>query len=143
MLFGQDRKQIRLMFTDSWNKFQTGQLLSPLEALVADVITMHPEYHALFKAQEEESLDADFDVENGQTNPFLHLGLHIALREQIQAQNPPAVKQVYDKLLQHNPDKHPVEHQMIDCLAQAIWEAQKNQTLPDQTAYIECLFKLC
>lgn len=142
MLFGQDKKQLRQFYINAWQGYQAGKPLSALETIVCEVIAMHPEYHADFNAADK-LLNADYSVENGQTNPFLHLSLHVALREQIQANNPAQVKQTYIKLCRGNADQHQVEHKMLDCLAQVLWQAQAKQSLPDQQTYINCLNKLC
>ena len=80
MIFGQDKNELRQMYIDAWRKSQLGDLLSPLEAQIAGVIEDHPEYQAMMS---EDIIDASFTPEGGQTNPFLHMGLHLAVREQV------------------------------------------------------------
>jgi len=141
MVFGQDRTQLRKMYFDAWSKYQSKQILSPLESIISDVIAIHPEYHVLFDSKDE-TVENNFNVDDGQINPFLHLGLHIAIREQIQAKNPPIGIQTYDRLICKGYDPHDIEHKMLDCLAETIWLTQKNNSLPDENAYSECLKNL-
>lgn len=133
-MFGNDRNQLRQMYKTAWDKFQQQQALSPLETQIAVVIKEHPEYHGLIN-----QLDRDYLPENGDTNPFLHMGLHLGLREQLSTDRPSGIRQIHQQLLEKTGDAHTVEHRMIDCLAEAMWLAQSQQQPPDETAYLQCL----
>ena len=115
-----------------------GELLSALETIVADIIRLHPEYHTLL-AHPEKALDRDWLPEGGETNPFLHMGMHIAIREQLSIDRPPGVKAAYEALLEYSHDPHTAEHAMLECLAEALWRAQREGLLPDEKAYLTCL----
>ena len=141
MFFGQDRNQLRQVFFTAWKKHTTKQALEPLEQIIANVIAMHPEYHQYF-ADENTSLDKDFLPETGQTNPFLHIGLHISIHEQLSINQPSGITEIYNTLLSKHQDPHTVEHLIMDCLAEMIWEAQRNNAMPDQIAYLRCLKNL-
>jgi len=136
-MFGTDRNQLRQMYKSAWEKFQQQQSLTPLETQITEVIKEHPEYHD-FVLQ----MDKDFLPELGQTNPFLHMGLHLGLREQLSTNRPPGISQLYQQLIAANGNPHDVEHSMIECLAQAMWSAQTNNQPPDEKAYFESLQKL-
>lgn len=136
-MFGTDRNKLRLMYKSAWEKFQQQKILTPLETQITDVIKEHPEYHD-FVLQ----LDKDFLPENGETNPFLHMGLHLGLREQLSTNRPAGISKIYKKLLKKSADPHAAEHSMIDCLAEAMWSAQVNNTQPDEAAYLKSLKKL-
>ena len=127
------------MYAEAWQKARGGQPLSPLEAQIAGVIEQHPEYH-----QDIADLDADRDYppEAGQTNPFLHMGLHLSLREQIATDRPAGIAAIYAGLLARDGDPHAVEHRMIDCLAETLWQAQRDGGLPDEGRYLERLRRL-
>ena len=140
-MFGHDRNQMRQFFRDTWRKRRSGEVLSPLEALVADVVAMHPEYHDWLESRDA-PLDQEFHPEGGIENPFLHLGLHVALREQLGAGRPAAVRQVFQRLLARHGDPHTVEHRMIECIGQTLWQAQRSGAAPDEQAYLECLRRL-
>ena len=137
-MFNLDRDQSRQMFFKAWEKHRNQQVLEPLELQIVDIILMHPEYHS-FLDNPDSNQDKDFFPEMGDTNPFLHMGLHIAIKEQVSINQPVGIKDQYQQLLNKHQDPHAVEHLMIDCLAQAIWEAQKKNTLPDNEAYLDCL----
>ena len=79
---GQNRDQLRRMYLDTWRKFTARAALEPLEAQVAAVIAEHPEYVQWLEAGEA-ALAAEFTPESGRQNPFLHMGLHLAIREQV------------------------------------------------------------
>lgn len=135
MLYGQDRGALRRQFIEAWRKRREGRPLEPLEAMIAEVIGMHPEYHGFFEGAEE-ALDREFLPEGGTSNPFLHLGLHIALREQLSARQPQGVAEVHQDLIRRGRDLHSVEHVMLECLAETLWEAQRAGILPDEQSYL-------
>lgn len=136
MIFGQDRNELRKMYADAWEKFSNKAILSPLESQIAAVVEWHPEYHADVSAEE---LNKDYTPDGGQTNPFLHMGLHLGIREQVATDRPAGIAAVFSTLLKKTGDAHAAEHQMIDCLAETLWEAQSQNTAPDETAYLERL----
>ena len=139
MIFGQDRQELRQMYVDAWHKSVSSEPMSPLEAQIASVVQEHPEYQALL---EQTSLDSDFKPEGGQTNPFLHMGLHLAIREQVSTNRPAGIASVHHALSQKSGDPHSAEHQMIDCLAETLWEAQSANAAPDEQKYLERLQSL-
>lgn len=138
MIFGQDRNELRQMYATAWQKRCDGSVLSPLEAQIARVIEEHPEYRDAVSG----NLDKDFTVEQGQTNPFLHMGLHLGIREQVATNRPAGIAALHEKLAARLGDAHEAEHRMIDCLAETLWEAQRNNQAPDEIAYLERLSKL-
>jgi hypothetical protein len=137
-MFGNDRQQMRRFFMDSWKKAQEGAPLEPLEQLIVAVVKQHPEYHRLLEASEEQ-LERDFLPDQGQTNPFLHLSMHIGLSEQISTDRPAGISALYRQLLEKTGDAHEVEHQLMECLGMMLWEAQRNNSMPDEARYIECI----
>ncbi len=136
-MFGNNRNQLRQMYKTAWDKFQQQQVLSPLEIQITDVIKEHPEYHDCIL-----QLDKDFLPEAGQTNPFLHMGLHLGLREQIATNRPAGITKIYQQLVIIKGSIHDAEHAMIECLAEAMWSSQTNNTPPDETKYFTSLKKL-
>jgi len=141
MILGQNREQLRRMYVDAWCKQQAGEPVSPLEAMIAEVVAMHPEYHALLK-RGENALDKDFLPEQGESNPFMHMGMHISLAEQISTDRPAGIRDTYQKIKNRVGDAHAAEHHMMECLGLALWEAQQQNRPPDETAYLDCLKKL-
>lgn len=138
MIFGQDRGELRRMYAAAWNKHLEGQPLSPLELAIAQVIVDHPEYqHSVLQ-----DLDTEFTVEKGKTNPFLHMGLHLSIREQVATDRPKGIRDVYQSLAARSARAHEAEHRMIDCLAETLWDAQASNAMPDESAYLERLRRL-
>lgn len=140
-MFGQDRDSLRRFFLTSWQKRNAGDLLQPLEELVAGIIAQHPEYHALL-TDADAALALSADPEGGETNPFLHMSMHITLAEQLGSDRPAGLRAVYQRIAQHYPSPHEAEHQMMECLGLVLWEAQRAGRQPDEQAYLACLEKL-
>ncbi|HEY8539039.1 MAG TPA: DUF1841 family protein [Steroidobacteraceae bacterium] len=132
----QSRDQLRRMYIEAWRKRRERLPMEPLEAQIADVIEVHPEYQAALE-DPENVLDRDYTPEDGQSNPFLHMGLHLAVRDQIGTDRPQGVRQCFIELATKLGDEHAAEHQMIECLAEALWEAQRAGRLPDEQHYLE------
>lgn len=141
MIFGQDRNQLRQMYIDAWKKQQAGELMQPLEAMIAEIVAMHPEYHNLL-GEGDGALEKDFLPEMGESNPFMHMGMHIAIREQLSTDRPPGIVAAHKQLMLRLQDAHEVEHQIMECLGRALWEAQQNNTAPDESEYLQCVQKL-
>jgi len=138
MFYGDDRDQLRRKYLESWQKRRDGLPLEPLEAQIADVIELHPEYHKML-TDPDEAVDRDWTPDQGESNPFLHMGLHLAIREQVSLDRPAGIRAVHQSLAQSSGDPHAAEHRMIDCLATALWEAQRAGQPPDETLYLERL----
>jgi hypothetical protein len=136
----QSREQLRRAYMDAWRKHRERLPMQPLEAQIADVIALHPEYHATLE-REEDALNHDYSPESGQSNPFLHMGLHLAVRDQIATDRPAGIHSAYEAIAASR-DAHDAEHMMIECLAEAIWESQRSGRPPDEQAYLERIRRL-
>ena len=139
MIFGQDRSELRQMYADAWRKRRENLPMSPLEAQIVDVIEMHPEYHAEISGGD---IDRDYTPDGGRTNPFLHMGLHLGIREQVSTNRPSGIAGVYRSVAARTGDAHAAEHGMIECLAETLWEAQSSNRAPDEQKYLERLRNL-
>ncbi|MDO8953430.1 MAG: DUF1841 family protein [Gammaproteobacteria bacterium] len=138
-MFSDNREQLRNFYFETWKKARQGLPLSALEQQITGVIADHPEYHAYLN--NEHSLEAEFPPELGQTNPFLHMGLHLGIREQVQTDRPAGIVSVYQKLIKkHSPLE--AEHLMMEHLVESIWQAQRNGSMPDEQAYLAKLLLL-
>jgi len=137
---GNNRNDIRQHFFAIWKKHNDKQTLDPMENLIANIIRLHPEYHSLL--ENDETLDNDYTPEMGKTNPFLHMGMHIALYEQLSTKRPPGINEVFEKLQIKTGDVHTTEHRMMECLGEAMWQAQRDNSAPDDVKYLTCLQKL-
>jgi hypothetical protein len=139
MIFGRDRTELRQMYVDAWRKAREGRPLSQLEAQIADVIADHPEYHDVITGNE---LEESYAPEGGRSNPFLHMGLHLALRDQVSTDRPPGVRSVFESIVGRARDRLDAEHRAIECLAETLWEAQRQNSAPDEQQYLEKLKRL-
>ena len=140
MLYGSDRGGMRRAYVDAWSKSRAGQPLEPLECLLAEIIAEHPEYHALLESPD--ALVREFTPEAGRSNPFLHMGLHVAIREQLATDRPLGVRKLHAKLLPRFADTHRLEHALMECLAETLWDAQRTGTAPDETCYLSRVRRL-
>ena len=134
MLYGSGRDDLRRAYVDAWAKSRAGQPLEPLEQALAEVVADHPEYHAVLESPD--ALTREFPPEAGRTNPFLHMGLHVAVREQLATDRPPGVRALYTTLRPRFADAHRLEHALGECLAETLWEAQRAGTAPDEARYL-------
>ncbi len=124
------------MYADAWAKAQGAEILSPLEAQIVQVVEDHPEYQPTLG---DEDLDEGFTPADGRTNPFLHMGLHLSIRDQVATDRPPGISSIFQKLTKKYSNPHEAEHRMLDCLAETLWEAQNRGAPPDEQKYLERL----
>ncbi len=137
-MFGPQRDPYRRRFIDAWRKAQSGEPLDPLEQRIAQVAQRHPEYHALL-TDADKALGQDWLPEDGATNPFLHMALHLALLEQVGADHPRGIRRLYDQARQVRGDAHDTEHHFIDCLAESMWRMQRDGREDDPQSYLDCI----
>lgn len=134
------RDELRRRYLTAWQRRRDGLPLEPLDAQIADVIELHPEYQALL--EDPAALEQAFTVEQGRINPFLHMGLHLALREQVGTRRPAGIEAVHARLTRKLGDVHEAEHRMVEVLAEALWEAQRAGRAPDEAEYLQRLRRL-
>lgn len=134
------REDIRRAYSEAWAKAQRGESLSSGERRIAEVVAEHPEYQAIIESGEA-ALEAEFAPEAGHTNPYLHMGLHIAIREQVAIDRPAGIRDIFERLAAGD-DPHGAEHAMIECLAETLWESQRDNRQPDDAAYLRRLRRL-
>ncbi|ROH88520.1 DUF1841 family protein [Pseudomethylobacillus aquaticus] len=137
-LFNPSRDQVRQFFFDAWTRFRAQQALSNIEALAVSIMQAHPEYHGVLD-QPERYLQQAYFPEMGETNPFLHMSLHLSVLEQISIDQPPSIAAAYAALLEQEGDAQAAQHALMDCLAEVVWQAQRNQQPLDALAYIASL----
>ncbi len=136
MIFGHDRKQLRKMYFDSWHKAEEGKVLTPLETEIVEVLKMHPEYHPVFLGDSNDQLDKDFNTASGDENPFLHMGLHLGIREQLSTNRPSGITSVFRKIVTKVQHPHDAEHIFMEILGEFIWRAQQQGKAPDEVQYL-------
>lgn len=140
-MFGNDRNQLRQYYIDVWDKAQNNQPLEPLEKIIADVIAQHPEYQPVL-SDKDTAMGKEYLPESGESNPFMHMGMHIAIHEQLSANRPEGIREIYQKIATRCGDTHEAEHKMTECLAEMMWQAQRSGTAPDENGYLRLLKKL-
>jgi len=139
-MFGNNRNELRQVYLSCWQLKKNKLPMDPMQEVVANIVESHPEYHELL--EHDDSVDKDFSAETGESNPFLHMSMHIALHEQISTDRPKGINACYQALCLKLGGPHDAEHAMMDCLGEALWLAQRNQTAPDEASYLECLQNL-
>lgn len=137
-MFNPSREQVRQFFVDTWAGYRAGRSLSGNEAVALEVLLTHPEYHTLLE-NPERYIERDYLPEMGETNPFLHLAMHLSIAEQLSIDQPVGVRARYQQLLSRHGNIMDAQHDMMDCLAEMIWQAQRNNTAYDPSAYLQCL----
>jgi hypothetical protein len=138
MLFSPDRNKLRQTYVVAWSRFRQGLSLEPLQAQIAAVVQIHPEYHAILD-NGDAALGQDFPPELGQSNPFLHMGLHLAVRDQVATDRPAGIRSVYSQLAATSDSEHDAEHLLLECLAESLWQAHRQDSQADEQAYLESI----
>ena len=141
MFYGDTVQETRQMFFSSWGKYKRNEPLQPLENEIVQVIIDHPEYHKAVESINQFQ-ETSYFPELGTTNPFLHMGLHLGIREQIATDRPAGINAIYKTLLKKYTDRLSVEHLMMDQLAECLWLSQKNNLPPDEAYYLQNLSAL-
>ena len=140
-MFNPSREQARQFFFDTWRKYRQREILSDMENMAVEVILLHPEYHAILDDPVHYQ-DKDYLPETGDTNPFLHMGMHIAIGEQLSIDQPVGIRRRFERLLKLTGNEHDAAHHVMECLAEMIWQAQRSQSAFDASVYFECLDRL-
>jgi hypothetical protein len=138
MFFNPSRDEARLFLFESWRKRSAKEILTPLEDLAAQLIEKHPEYFSVLE-DPERYRDRDYSPEQGVTNPFLHLMMHLTIEEQISIDQPPGIRAHFVRLTHQFESEHDAQHRMMEALSEMIWQAQRNRTQPDPSVYLNCL----
>jgi hypothetical protein len=137
-MFSPSRDQARQFFFDTWKKYRAGEPLQGLERMALEVILLHSEYHAILE-QPDRFLDHDYLPESGDVNPFLHLGLHLAIAEQLSIDQPAGLRSLFEQLAQQQSRTHDALHEVLECLGETVWQAQRTGTAPDESLYLDCV----
>jgi hypothetical protein len=137
-MFNPSRDQARSFLAEAWRKRREQLPATPLEVIAADIVAVHPEYHALLESGAE-ALAREWTPEDGATNPFLHLSLHLAIEEQLSIDQPPGIRTAFESRLSRHGERHAALHDILDCLGETLWRAGRDRTPPDGVAYLECI----
>ena len=136
-MFSSDRSKQRQYLKQAWEKYTSQEQLEPLELQLSKIVEQHPEYQNLIK-----NLDSEYFPEQGNTNPYLHINLHLTLQDQITMDQPKGIRDIHSQLIVKIKDAHEVEHMMMEHIAEMIFNAQKNNAAFDLDGYIQALKSL-
>lgn len=137
-MFNPSREQVRQFFIDAWSRHKAGGVLTPLEMIAARIMEQHPEYHA--DLEDPQAEQRDYGVEQGRTNPFLHMSMHLAIQEQVSIDHPPGIRAAHEKLVRAR-GQQDAEHIIMEALGQVIWEAQRLGAPPDNDKYLDLILR--
>ena len=137
-MFQPSQHDVRRFFCDVLRKQREGLPMSPMESMAADWIAEHPEYHADL-ADAEAAVSRNYAVEDGRTNPFLHLSMHLSIAEQCGIDQPTGIRQAVGLLAARRNSLHDAHHEVMDCLGEMIWASQRSGLPPDGLAYLEAV----
>ncbi len=140
-VYGQERTEIRDVFFSAWAKHNAGEILHGAECTLVHVALQHPEYHDVL-SNREKFADRDYHVDSGEINPFLHMGMHVTIIEQISIDKPVGVRGCFTQLLHKIGNEHDAQHRMMECLGQWLWQTQQSTTPPDEKSYLDCLQRI-
>lgn len=139
-MFAPSQIEVRRFFCATYRKLRDKQPLIPMEALAARWIEEHPEYFELL-ADEELAVNTVYTVEEGKTNPFLHLSMHLTITEQLSIDQPTGIRQAVELLAARRNSMHEAQHAAMDCLGEMIWASQRSGLPPDGHQYLDCVRK--
>jgi hypothetical protein len=137
-MFNPSQHDVRRFFCEAWRKHRAGEVLAPIEALAADWAAEHPEYHADL-ADVDAALAASYVVEDGRSNPFLHLAMHLSISEQLGIDQPRGIRQAFELLAARRGSAHAAQHEVMECLGEMLWTSQRSGLPPDGEAYIDAV----
>ena len=137
-MFAPSQHDVRRFFCETHSKQRQALPLTPMQSLAAQWIAEHPEYHAEL-SDVTAALAASYSVEDGRSNPFLHLSMHLTITEQVAIDQPRGIKQAFDLLAARLGSAHAAQHQVMECLGDMIWTSQRSGAPPDGHAYLECV----
>jgi hypothetical protein len=134
-MFNPTRDEVRQFFCGAWRKHRQAEILTPLEAMAVDWMQQHPEYHDTLDAGDE-ALARDYTPESGQSNPFLHLSMHLSISEQVSIDQPRGIRQAVELLAARRGSLHTAHHEVMECLGEMVWASQRSGLPPDGERYI-------
>ena len=136
-MFNPSREEVRSFFIQAWAKYRAGTPLVGLENTAVDVMLAHPEYREIL--EDPRQATAEYTVETGAPNPFLHLSLHLAIEEQVSIDQPPGLRAEFERLQRKLGGRHAALHAVLECLGETVWRSQRESAPPDALAYLECV----
>ena len=141
MLYQPTQADVRRFFCSVYAKANDKIALEAIETIASLWIDEHPEYHADLKDVDAALLNLSqiINTDDGKTNPFLHLSMHLTITEQCSIDQPRGIRQAVELLTARLDSLHDAHHVVMECLGQMIWDAQQNKQAPDGQAYVEAV----
>ena len=137
-MFSPSQADVRRFFCSIYAKAQTGQALEAIEKIASLWIDEHPEYHAEL-ADQDAALANMAKPEDGNSNAFLHLSMHLSISEQCSIDQPRGIRQATELLAHRRGSLHDAHHEVMACLGNMIWESQRAGRPPDGNTYVACV----
>jgi hypothetical protein len=137
-MFAPSQHDVRRFFCEAHRKQREGLPLTPMETVAGQWIDQHPEYHADLD-DVNAALAASYTVEDGRTNPFLHLSMHLSISEQVSIDQPHGIRQAFELLAARHGSVHEAQHEIMECLGEMIWTSQRSGLPPDGHTYLDCV----
>lgn len=138
-MFNPTREQVREFFADAWRKYQAQEALTSMETVAVGIVLEHPEYHPLLSSPDV--MMREFSPQDGQTNPFLHMSLHLAIEEQLSIDQPPGIRAAFEALRKTKGGRHNAMHEILECLGEAMFKALRDRTSPDGASYLNSILR--
>lgn len=137
-MFNPSQEDVRRFFCSVYTKSRDAQPMDAIETLAGQWIAEHPEYHADLQDLEA-ATKRIYPADGKQTNPFLHLSMHLSISEQCSIDQPRGIRQAVELLTHKRQSLHLAHHEAMDCLGTMLWESQRAGRPPDGQAYIDCV----
>ena len=132
--------EVRSFFLATWKKRFFSHSLTPIEQVAVGWISLHPEYHDLMDRRD--AIEQEYTPQRGETNPFLHLSMHLAISEQVAADSPRGIKDAYHFLIRELGSEHAASHEIMECLGEVLWRSQRSRRPIDFARYESCIKRL-
>jgi hypothetical protein len=141
MLYQPTQADVRRFFCSVYAKANDNVALEAIETIASLWIEEHPEYHSYLQNVDAALLNLSqiINTDDGKSNPFLHLSMHLTISEQCSIDQPRGIRQAVELLTARLDSLHDAHHVVMECLGQMIWDSQQNKQAPDGQAYVEAV----
>ena len=141
-MYDVNTQDVRRFFAQVWQQRLLPLQLDALQQKALRIVEAHPEYHRYLE-HIENYLDKNWTPDEGETNPFFFIFLHLSIQEQVAINQPPGIREIHQRLCgKYNDDWVQAEHEMMEALAETSWEAERFGRGLDVNAYMTRLRKL-
>jgi len=137
-MFNPSQADVRRFFCSVYAKAQAEQALDAMETIASLWMNEHPEFHNEL-ADLDAALASMDRLEDGKSNAFLHLSMHLSITEQCSIDQPRGIRQAVELLTHRRDSLHEAHHEVMDCLGQMMWQSQRAGRPPDGPTYIACV----